>query len=364
MIRFSSVQKISISCAHARRQGYGRNQTMPRSIDLFNHYLPPEFYDKILALGGNAHMMNRARKMRAMCDLDYRLRLMDSFEGYQQVPCIVSPNVEQLVPAEHTAELARFANECFYDLCQKYPDKFPSFVAVLPLDDMDKAAREAEYAVTQLGAAGAQIFTNQNGRPVDDAAFYKLFDELNRLKALLWIHPARTARQPYYPCETEEKYELWWTMLWPIETTMAASRLVYSGLFQRCPDLRVVLHHAGGMLPMEGGRLENGLKLYGSRTAPDKQYLTDSPIRDMDQAAEFRKFYADTATFGSRAAIQCGIEFFGAEHMVFASDMPFDPEDGFGYVRRTLKDIEDLALPEPQKDAIRYQNALRLLGMA
>lgn len=336
---------------------------MPKAIDLFNHYLPPAFYDKILALGGSAHMLTRARRMRAMCDLDYRLRLMDTFEGYQQVPCIVSPNVEQLVPAAHTAALARFANECFYELCQKHPDKFPAFVAVLPLDDMDKAVREAEYAVTQLGAAGVQIFTNQNGRPVDDDEFYKLFGVLNRLKALLWIHPARTASQPYYPCEGEEKYELWWTMLWPVETTMAASRLVYSGLFQRCPDLRVVLHHAGGMLPMEGGRLDNGLQLYGSRTAPDKQYLVDSPVRGLDQGAEFRKFYADTATFGSAAAIQCGAAFFGVEHMVFASDMPFDPEDGFGYVRRTLRDIEQLPLSAAEKEAILYRNAERLLGL-
>ena len=67
---------------------------MDRAIDLFNHYLPPQFYDKITALGGNAHMMNRARKMPAMADLNYRLKLMELFEGYQQVPCIVSPNVE------------------------------------------------------------------------------------------------------------------------------------------------------------------------------------------------------------------------------------------------------------------------------
>ena len=228
---------------------------MPRSIDMFNHYLPPEFYDKVISLGGSAHMLTRARKMPAMSDLSYRLRLMDTFEGYQQIPCIVSPNVEQLVAPEHTAQLARSANEAFYDLCQKYPDKFPSFVAVLPLDDLDKASREAEYAITQLGAAGAQIFTNQDGRAVDSEEFYKLYHTLNDLDAILWVHPARTFRQPYYKDEELERYELWWTMMWPIETTMAASRLVYSGVFERCPKLNIVLHHAGGMLPMEEGRL-------------------------------------------------------------------------------------------------------------
>ncbi len=337
---------------------------MPKSIDMFNHYLPPEYYDRIIALGGNAHMMNRARKMPAMSDLSYRLEKMKEFDGYCQVPCIVSPNVEQLVAPEHTAALARFANQCFSELCEKYPERFPTFVATLPLDNPDKACREAEYAVRELGKAGVQIFTNQNGRPVDGADFYQLYNTLNALKALLWIHPARTAKQPYYyTAEKEERYELWWTMMWPIETTIAASRLVYSGIFQRCPDLRVILHHAGGMLPMEGGRLDNGLKLYGSRTTPGREDLTESPIRNLDQGKEFRRFYADCATFGSKDAIACGLGFFGKEHMLFASDMPFDPEDGFGYVRRTLQDIDSLDISEKDKELLRRGNAARLLGL-
>lgn len=332
-----------------------------RCIDMFNHYLPPEFYDKVVALGGNAHMMNRARQMPAMSDLSYRLRLMNTFEGYQQVPCIVSPNVEQLVPPEHTAELARFANEAFYQLCQKHPQKFPSFVAVLPLDDMDKAIREAEYAVTELGAAGVQIFTNQNGEAIDSKAFYRLYHKLDELEAILWIHPARTFKQPYYKGEEYERYELWWTAMWPVETTMAASRLVYSGIFQRCPHLKIILHHAGALLPMLEGRLENGLQLYGTRTAPSMQHLTESPVQGLKQIDEFRKFYVDCATFGSKAAIACAENFFGSDHLVFASDMPFDPEDGFGYVRRTLADIVGLEISEEAKNDIRYRNAERLL---
>lgn len=332
---------------------------------MFNHYLPPAFYDRIAALGGRAHMMDRARKMRAMSDLNYRLEKMKEFEGYCQVPCIVSPNVEQLVAPEHTAGLARFANECFSELCLRHPAQFPTFAAVLPLDDADKACREAEYAVRQLGAAGVQIFTNQNGRPVDGPDFYQLYETLDTLGALLWIHPARTVRQPYYyTVEQEERYELWWTMMWPVETTMAASRLVYSGLFRRFPDLGVVLHHAGGMLPMEGGRLDNGLKLYGTRTAPGREDLTESPVRGLDQGQQFRRFYADCATFGSRDAIACALGFFGKEHMLFASDMPFDPEDGFGYVRRALADIEALDIPEQDKEQIRWGNAARLLKLA
>ena len=90
----------------------------------------------------------------------------------------------------------------------------------------------------------------------------------------------------------------------------------------------------------------------------------ESPVKDKVQIDEFRKFYADCATFGSQAAIECALHFFGPDHMLFASDLPFDPEDGFGYVRRTLRDIGHLPVSEELKDALRCQNALRLLNRA
>lgn len=336
---------------------------MIKALDVFNHYLPPAFYDRISKLGGRAHMLKRASMMPAMSDLDYRLKLMDAFEGYAQIPCIVSPNVEMVVPPEHTAPLARFANEQFKSLCNRYPDKFPSFVAVLPLDSIDKAIKEAQYAVSELGAAGVQVFTNHQGHCIDSADYMALYEELDKLDTTLWIHPIRTFKEPYYKDEELEKYELWWTMMWPIETTMAASRLVYSGIFQRCPNLRIILHHAGGMLPMMGGRLDNGLQLYSTRTSPEFQHLVKSPVQGLDQGKEFRKYFADSATFGSQAAIECGISFFGLDHMVFASDLPFDPEDGFGYVRRTLANIKALNMSDEEKDMILYKNAERLLKL-
>ncbi len=332
-------------------------------IDIFNHYLPPEFYDKIIDLGGHAHMLERARRMPAMSDISYRLGLMERYEGYCQIPCVVYPNVEQLVAPEHTAALARFANEQFYKLCQRYPEKFPSFVAVLPLDDMDKAIVEAEYAVTQLGAAGVQIFTNQDGDAIDSSDFFKLYVKLEELGTALWIHPARTAAQPYYKNEERSRYELWFTLMWPIETSMAMARLAYSGVFQKCPNLKIIVHHAGGMIPMLEGRLENGLKLYGTRTAPEFSHLTDSLIKNICQIDEFRKFYADCATFGSQAAIECAINFFGTGNMVFASDMPFDPEDGSGYISRAIRDVGNLNISQEDKDAIFYKNAERILRL-
>ena len=332
-------------------------------LDVFNHYLPPAYYDKITELGGNTHMLTRARNMPAMSDINYRLTLMKRFEGYCQVPCIVSPNVEQVVAPEYTAELARFANEEFRRLCDAYPEFFPSFVAVLPLDDMEKAAFEAEYAVKELGAAGVQIFTNLKGEPIDTPNFFYLYEHLNKLDTALWIHPIRTVNEPYYKNEQHSKYELWWTIMWPVETVMAVSRLVYSGLFQKYPDFKVIIHHGGGFIPMLEGRLENGLKLYSTRTAPNMQHLVESPIQNKCQVDEFRKFYADCATFGSRAAIECALNFYGYDHMVFASDMPFDPEDGSGYIRMAIQDISDMNISSEDKEKLFWKNAAKILKL-
>lgn len=333
-----------------------------RALDLFNHYLPPAYYDAVVKLGGSAHMLKRAMGIRSMSDIDYRVEMMKEFEGYCQVPCVVSPPIEALVPKGKSAALARMANEAFCDILQKYPEQFPGFAANLPMDDLDAAVKEAEYAMKNLGAAGVQIFTNMDGRAMDTPELLDFYREMEKLGAVVWMHPARTVREPYYKDETLEPYELWWTMMWPIETSMAAARLVYAGLFVKCPGLKFVIHHAGGMIPMLEGRLENGLQLYGTRTPAEAKHLTDTPVTG-NQADEFRKFYADTATFGSQAALECALHFYGYEHMVFASDMPFDPEKGPGYIRRTLRDIEGLEIPREQKDAILFGNACRLIGL-
>jgi len=334
-----------------------------RIIDIFNHYLPPAFYDKITELGGNAYMLSRARNMPAMSDINYRLEIMRRYDGYCQIPCIVSPNVEQVVAPEHTAKLARFANEEFRRLCDTYPELFPSFVAVLPLDNMEKAAVEAEYAVKQLGAAGVQIFTNHRGDPIDTPDFYYLYEKIAKLDTALWLHPIRTVNDPFYKNDKYSKYELWWTLLWPVETGMAIGRLAYSGLFQKFPDIKVIVHHGGGFIPMMEGRLEYGVQLYTTRTAPDMQYLIDSPIKDKCQIDEFRKFYADCATFGSRAAIECALNFYGIDRMLFASDMPFDPEDGSGYIRLTLQNLSDMHLNTEDREKILWKNAVKLLKL-
>ena len=140
-------------------------------------------------------------------------------------------------------------------------------------------------------------------------------------------------------------------------------RLVFSGLFDRFPDIRIVAHHLGAMIPYFEGRIGYGLDQLGARTA-DEDYralLASMRKRPYDY---FKMFWADTAVFGSRPATECGLEFFGANQVVFASDAPFDPEGGSLYIRETLKVIDALDISEADRQNILHRNAERLFDRA
>jgi uncharacterized protein len=178
----------------------------------------------------------------------------------------------------------------------------------------------------------------------------------------IWMHPARGANHPDYLTEKKSKYEIWWTFGWPYETSVAMARMVFSGFFDRWPNLQIITHHMGGMIPYFEGRVGYGWDMLGTRTTDEgyEELLKSMKKRPIDY---FHEFLADTAVFGARAATVCGLEFFGVDKVVFASDTPFEPTPGL-YIRETIKVIESLDLTADQKDQIFRRNALKLLKMA
>ena len=332
-------------------------------IDVFCHWLPPRFCDAVLKLAGaKLHMLARAAKMPVMVDLDARFAVMDQFPGYRQVPSIASPQIELIADPERAADLARMANDEMAEMAARHPDRFPGFVAALPMNNPDTTPVEAERACRTLGASGAQIFTNVNGQPLDQPQFMPLYELMAKLDKPIWLHPTRTASVADYPGETVSRFELWWALGWPYETSLAMGRLVFAGVFDRWPNLKIITHHVGGMIPMMEGRLGSGLDLLGTRTPPQHAQAVHTPLRERPLDA-FRRFYADTASFGSRAAIECGAAFFGADRLVFASDMPFDPEQGPGYIRETLRAISEMNLSNNDRSSILSGTARTLLKL-
>ena len=337
---------------------------MSASIDVFCHWLPDAFVRHLRERShANPKLLERATGLPVMCDLDARLRLMDEYEGYVQLPSLAAPAIERLVDETKSPELARVANDAQAALIARHPDRFAGFVAALPMNAPETACREAERAVRELGAAGVQVYTDAAGVPLDDPRFAPLFETMASLDLPVWVHPIRDIATPDYAGEAVSRCELFWALGWPYETSKAMYRLVFAGVFERWPNLAIITHHGGGMIPMMEGRLRNGLggKEYGNRTPAQHAAALETSLRE-PPADAFRRFYADTATFGSRPAIQCATEFFGTDRMLFASDMPFGPRQGTTPIEETLVAIRELGLTEPQRRAILSDNARRLLG--
>jgi aminocarboxymuconate-semialdehyde decarboxylase len=176
------------------------------------------------------------------------------------------------------------------------------------------------------------------------------------------MHPARGEDFPDYLTEDKSLYEIWWTFGWPYETSAAMARLVFSKIFDRLPDLKIITHHAGGMIPFFEGRVGPGWDQLGARTS-DVDYralLQELEKRPLDY---FKLFYADTATFGSRMAILSALDFFGDDRILFASDSPFDPEGGPMYIRETIKILDALDVSDETRRKIYEGNAVRLLRL-
>jgi predicted TIM-barrel fold metal-dependent hydrolase len=336
---------------------------MSLKIDVFNHIFPAPFFDRLQRAIVNTGAIKRWLNIPFLHDLEVRFRMLEEFGAdYRQVLSLSAPPIEAINPDRRTTvDLARLANDSMADLVRRHPDRFPGFIASLPLSDPEASLVEFERAVGHLGALGVQIFSNVNGLPLDDERFFALFEASDRLRAPLFLHPARTAKVADYPGESKSKYEIWWTFGWPYETSVAMQRLVFSRLFDRLPNVKIVAHHLGAMIPYFEGRVGYGLDQLGSRTADeDYEGLRKSlPKRPIDY---FRMYWADTAVFGSRAATECGLKFFGTGQVVFASDAPFDPEGGSMYIRETIKVIDSLAISDAERRAIYQGNAERLFN--
>lgn len=334
-----------------------------RKLDIFNHIWPKAFHAKLEQVCKIVDITKRSNDVPMMVDLDERFRVMDLFDGYQQVLSLASPPLEVIASPDAATELARIGNDGMAELVDRYPDRFPAFVASIAMSDMDAALAETRRVLDELGAAGVQIFTNVNGRPLDEPEFRPFFELMHERDKPIWVHPARGAKMADYASEDVSKYEIWWTFGWPYETSAFLARMVFSKMMDELPGLKIITHHAGGMVPFFEGRVGPGWDQLGARTSSVdyRSLLKELRKRPIDY---FREFYADTATFGSKAALECALSFFGIDHMLFSSDAPFDPERGPMYIRETIKCIDAMDLSEEDRHKLYHGNAERLLGLA
>jgi len=331
-------------------------------IDLFNHFFPKPYFDRYIGPGSIRDIGKRVRNIQAIWDLDFRFKVMDEFGEYCQVLSLPAPTIEAVEGPDKSPDAARLANDGLAELVRKHPSRFIAFVASMPMNNPDAAVQEMNRAVSELGARGIQIYTNVNEKPLDGPEFQPIFTEAARLDIPILMHPTRGASHADYLTEQKSLYEIWWTLGWPYETACAMARMTFSGLLERLPNLKVVTHHLGGMVPYFEGRVGYGWDQLGTRTsdvdykAMMKSILTKRPIDYL------RMFYGDTALFGARAGTVCGLDFFGIDHVLFASDTPFEPTPGL-FIRETIKVLDSLDLSAGDREKIYRGNAERLLKL-
>jgi predicted TIM-barrel fold metal-dependent hydrolase len=290
----------------------------------------------------------------ALTDPEIRLQLMDECGIDKQVLVTPSPPLDEHFDERTAQDLARLANDEMAGIVQRFPDRFIG-TATLSLADPGWAADELKRAVEDLGFRGAQIYSSVRGRAIDGPEFDSLYSAFEALDVPAWLHPERSSRSADYAGEEGSKYGLFLVFGWPYETTIAMARLVLSGTMQRHPRLKMIAHHAGAMVP----RLANRIRTH-YRNLPRVEGPEDLELAPIEY---FKRFWVDTVTQGSPSALMCALEVFGAERMLFATDMPFGTNGGKDFITDEMRALDLLPISDSEKEAIWGANLLSLCGL-
>jgi len=331
-------------------------------IDIFNHFMPKAYLDRLAQIIPGHVATTAFPRLKTLVDVKARLRMLDQFDGLQQVLSLANPPLELVGTPDVATELARLANDSLAEVCRRYPDRFPAFIAALPMNDVDAALAETDRAIRDLGARGIQVFTNVAGKPLSGAEYRPLFRRIAEHDLPVWVHPMRGPNFPDYASEKQSEDEIWFSFGWPYETTACMTRLIYSGLLDELPALKIISHHMGGMIPYFPIKINLGFKQIFFGT-PEKNPVAEERGLKKRPIDYFKMLYADTAIGGEEAPTRCGHAFFGTAHCLFATDAPFDSEQGRSLIAATIRGVESLGLPRDEINRIFAGNARDLLKL-
>ncbi|MEJ2723724.1 MAG: amidohydrolase family protein [Deltaproteobacteria bacterium] len=329
-------------------------------IDIAAHIMPLQYKDALYHFKSTKFNLRTViDTLPTMVDLDHRFRVMDKFEGMMQVLTLTAPAVEEFADAKKSPDFAKLANEAMADLVLKHPDRFAAAVACLPMNNIDAAVDEIDRAVNDLKFRGVQINTPINDKPLDAPEFMPIYEKMAQYNLPIWIHPMRTPDFPDYRTEKTSKFMIFHVFGWPYETAAAMTRLVFSGVFEKFPDLKFIVHHAGGMVPFLEERIVGAYDhAEMQRRAKYKVGLTKAPIEYFKKS-----FYYDTAIYGNTGALMCTRAFCGAEQMLFGTDFPYDSQFGERYLRQTIAAVDGMDLDQAERKMIFEDNARKLMRL-
>lgn len=303
-----------------------------RKIDTHQHFLPKFYVDAVGLDLLNAAMPNGVAPTWSS---EAAIAMMDE-NGIDEG--ILSISSGPTLPDATT--LLRKCNDHAADLRSRYAGRFGSF-ASLPLPDIDAALKEVSYCLDELKVDGFIVFTNYNGLYLGDAHFAPLWEELNRRRAVVFVHPNQPPHEvpPVAPASVLE---------YPFETTRTATSLIISGAMNRYQHVRFILSHAGGTLPYLVPRIALSISM-----------MPGAAERVGDTLAAVRSFYFDTALSAGNSSLSALAQVADPDHILFGTDFPFAPT---GAIRQFGKVLDDLRIAGIEMDKVYGENAARMLA--
>jgi len=299
------------------------------AIDVFAHVLPPRFYERMKEIEPQIPKRYAFFNNPVLTNMELRRSHWDGTT--KQVISHVNALPEDYVSPQEAAELCRAGNAELLEMLRANRDMFEAAVLMVPMNNIDEAVRIVEQDVAgDPDVVGVQIFTRALGKSIADPEFRPLFVALAQAGVPAWLHPVFDMRKPDNNLVFSWEYELSQAML----------QMVQADLFQELPQLKVIVHHAGGMAPFFAGRIDR--------------------IMTSAQAADMRKFFVDTAILGNPRALDLAVDFYGADHVVFGTDAPLGILPA-GATVEILQAIDDMNVSDEVKQAIREDNFRKLL---
>jgi aminocarboxymuconate-semialdehyde decarboxylase len=326
-----------------------------RVIDVHNHYYPPEYIGALEAAGSVLDVTHDADGnpvihypgdynvlVRGHRDIAYRETVLDELGVDMQMITLTTPGTH-VEPPDVAVRLATIVNDAMARVRAERPKRLVP-LATLPLCDPKASASELARAMRDLSLPGAMIFSNINGIGLDDERFRPVYEVANDLDAVLMIHPT-------FPLGVEAMEQYWLMPLngFLFDTTLAASKLVFSGTARRYPRIRWILGHLGGTIPYLAERLDRGWRAF-----PEcREHIDEPPTTYLK-----RHFWYDTVNF-AKGPLMLAIDFAGADHVLAGSDYPHR----IGSIPLMLEAIRSLPISDADKEGILGGNAQKLLGV-
>jgi aminocarboxymuconate-semialdehyde decarboxylase len=273
--------------------------------------------------------------------MNKRFAVMDA-TGVEMQVLSICPQAPHFEDKSHAVDAAKRANDLYAETVHKWPKRFMAYTA-MPLPHVDEALKELDRGLSQLKFVGVTMTTFVLDKSLGDPLFAPIYEEINRRKGVLYIHPSGNGvASPFV-----SPFKLTWEIGAPLEDTVSVLHLISKGVPQRYPNMRIINSHLGGMLPMVYQRLDN-------------QYTWENPLPEKPSITAKRMWY-DTVGHGWPPALRAAVDSMGADRLVLGTDFPYESGELF---KRAINYVSDAGLKQSDIDKILDQNAAAVLGVA